>query len=133
MHQNCLKLLRSGFGGEGTSANFLSFPTFSNRFTPMQLEITHNGKFGQKSGLDWVKTAIFAYFSIFSPKMRLRLLRMVNFTSFTTFPIFYHQSILFLEKSQKFSFLGGGTSANFFEFSNFFKSFHTNAAGNDPQ
>ena len=39
----------------------------------MQLKMTHNGKFGQKSGLDWVKMAIFAYFSIFSPKMRLRL------------------------------------------------------------
>ena len=34
----------------------------------MMLKMTHNGKFGQKSGLDWVKTAIFAYFSIFSPK-----------------------------------------------------------------
>ena len=61
--------------GGCTSANFLSFPTFSNRFTPMQLEMTHNGKFDQKSGLHWVKTAIFAYFSIFSPKMRLRLTR----------------------------------------------------------
>ena len=34
--------------GGGTSAIFLSFPTFSNRFTPMRLEMTHNGKFGQK-------------------------------------------------------------------------------------
>ena len=57
----------------GTSANFFSFPTFSNHFTPIQLKMTHNCKFGQKSGLDWVKTAIFAYFSIFFPKMRLRL------------------------------------------------------------
>ena len=81
----------------GTLANFLSFPTFSNRFTPMQLKMTHNGKFGQKSGLDWVKMAIFAFF---------------------------------LEKSQK---LGGGYIGKFFEFSNFFKSFHTNAAKNDPQ
>ena len=52
----------------GTSANFLSFPTFSNCFTPMLLKMTHNGKFGQKSGLDWVKMAIFAYFSIFFPQ-----------------------------------------------------------------
>ena len=36
----------------GTSANFLSFPTFSNCFTPMLLKMTHNCKFGQKSGLD---------------------------------------------------------------------------------
>ena len=54
--------------GRGTLANFLSFPTFSNHFTPMQLEITHNGKFGHKSGLDWVKMAIFAYFLSFPPK-----------------------------------------------------------------
>ena len=40
----------------GTSAIFLSFPTFSNRFTPMQLEMTHIGKFGQQSGLDWVSS-----------------------------------------------------------------------------
>ena len=108
------------FGGEYIGNIFLSFPTFSNRLTPMQLEMTHNGKFGQKHGLDWVKTAIFAYFSIFSPKMRLRLLRMVNFTWFPTFPIFCQQSISFLEKSQKFSFLGwGGTSANFLSFATF--------------
>ena len=135
-HQSILFLEKSQkilFLGGGTSANFLSFPTFSNRFTPMRLEMTHNGKFGQKSGLDWVKTAIFAYFSIFSPKMRLRLLGMVNFTWFTTFPIFCHQSVLFLEKSQKFSFLGEGYIRKFFEFSNFFKSFHTTVAGNDPQ
>ena len=62
-------------GGGGTLANFLSFPTFSNHLTPMQLEMTHNGKFGQKSGLDWLKMAIFAYFSIFTTKMRLRLTR----------------------------------------------------------
>ena len=49
----------------GYMANFLSFPTFSNRFTPMWLKITHNSKFGQKSGLNWVKMANFACFSIF--------------------------------------------------------------------
>ena len=120
------------FWGRGTLANFLTFPTFSNRFTPIQLKITHNGKFGQKSGLDWVKMAIFAYFSIFSPKWGWDWLGMVNFTWFTTFPIFCHQSISFLEKSQKFSFLGGYIG-KFFEFSNFFKSFHTKTAGNHPQ
>ena len=69
-------------GGGRTLANFLSFPTFSNHFTPMWLKITHNWKFGLKSGLDWVKTAKFGHFtgfsifsSIFSPKMRLRLTR----------------------------------------------------------
>ena len=49
------KIFISG-GGGGTLANFLSFPTFSNHFTPMLLKMTHNCKFGQKSGLDWVSS-----------------------------------------------------------------------------
>ena len=66
------EISKISISGGGTLANFLSFPAFSNRFTPMRLEMTHNGKFGPKSGLDWLKMAIFAYFS---PKMRLRLTR----------------------------------------------------------
>ena len=87
---------------------FWNFPTFSNRFTPMQLEMTHNGKFGQKSGLDWVKMAIFAYFSIFSPKMRLRLTQNGQFHLIHNFShLLPPKRLIFLEKSQKFSFLGG--------------------------
>ena len=87
---------------------FWSFPTFLNHFTPIWLKITHNCKFCQKSWLDWVKTTKFGYFARFS------------ITQFTTFPIFCHQSISFLEKSQKFSFLGGYIG-KFFEF--FFQLF----------
>ena len=47
-------------------ANFLSFPIFLNCFTPIWLKITHNCKFCQKSGLDWVKSAKFGYFARFS-------------------------------------------------------------------
>ena len=36
----------------GYIGKFFSFPTFSNHLTPMQLKMTHNCKFGQKSGLD---------------------------------------------------------------------------------
>ena len=61
------EISKFSFGG-GYIGNFFSFPTFSNHFTPMQLKMTHNGKFGQKIGLDWVKMANFACFSIFSPK-----------------------------------------------------------------
>ena len=57
---------------------------------------------------------------------------MANFTWFTTFPIFYHQSVSFLEKSQKFSFLGGYIN-KCFEFFNLFESFHIKAPQNDPQ
>ena len=38
--------------------------------------MTHYGEFSQKSGLDWLQMANFGHFagfSIFSPKMRLRL------------------------------------------------------------
>ena len=57
---------------------------------------------------------------------------MTNFTRFTTFPIFYHQSISFLEKSQKFSFHGEGYISKCFQFFNFFKSFHTKVAQKWP-
>ena len=49
----------------GTSANFLSFSTFLNRFTLKQLKMTHNGKFCQESGLDWLQTAYFGHFGRF--------------------------------------------------------------------
>ena len=80
----------------GTSANFLSFPTFSNCFTPMRLKMTHNGKFGQKSVLDWVKMANFACFSISSPKMSLRLTRNGQFHLIHNFSHLLPQSISFL-------------------------------------
>ena len=117
----------------GTSAIFLSFPTFSNCFTPMRLEMTHNGKFGQKSGLDWVKMAIFAYVSIFSPKMRLRLTRNSQFHLIHNFSHLLPPKHLILREISKIFISGGGTLTNFLEFSTFFNSFHTNAAGNDPQ
>ena len=94
----------------------------------------HNGKFCQKSGLDWVKTAIFAHFSIFSPKMRLRLTRNGQFQLIHNFSHLLPPKHLIFGEISKFSFLGGGWYiGKFFEFSNFFKSFHINAAENDPQ
>ena len=122
--------------GRGTSAMFLHFPTFSNCFTPMQLKMTHNGKFGQKSGLDWVKMAIFAYFSIFSPKIKLRLTRNGQFHLIHNFSHLLALNHLIFGEISKIFVSGGGEGGNiskFFEFSNFFKSFHTNMAENDPQ
>ena len=54
---------------------------------------------------------------------------MANFTRFTTFPIFYHQSISFLQKSQQI-LVRGGYIVKFF---NFLELFHTKGAPNDPQ
>ena len=98
----------------GTSANFLNFPTFSTHLTPMWLEITHNGKFGQKSGLDWVKMAIFAYFSIFSPKMRLRLTRNGQFHLIPNFSHLLPPRCLIFGEIPKIFISAGGTSAIFF-------------------
>ena len=113
------------WGGGGTLANFWSFPTFSNRFTPMLLKMTHNGKFGQKSGLDLVKMAIFAYFSIFSPKMRLRLTRNGQFHLIHNFShLLPPKHLIFGEISKIFiSGGGGGTSANFWSFPTFSNRF----------
>ena len=93
--------------GGSTSANFLSFPTFSNRFTPMLLKMTHNCKFGQKSGLDWVKMAIFAYFSIFSPKMRLRLTQNGQFHLIHNFSHLLPPKHLIFGEISKIFILGG--------------------------
>ena len=125
------KILISGGGYIG---NFLIFPTFSNRFTPMRLKMTHNGKFGQKSGLDWVQTAIFAYFSIFPPQNEAEIDSEWSISPDSQlFPSFGTKASHFWRNLKNSHFWGGGYIGKFFEFSNFFKSFHTNAAGNDPQ
>ena len=110
--------------GGSTSANFLSFPTFSNHFTPMRLKMTHNGKFGQKGGLDWVKMANFPCFSIFSPKMRLRLTRNGQFHLIHNFShLLPPKHLIFGEISKIFISKGGVTSANFLSFPTFSNHF----------
>ena len=99
----------------------------------MWLEMTHNGKFGQKSGLIGSKQSIFAYFSIFSPKMRLRLTQNGQFHLIHNFSHLLPPKHLIFEEISNIFISGEGYIGKFFEFSNFFKSFHTNAAGNDPQ
>ena len=117
-------------------ANFLSFPTFLNRFRRIWLKITYNCKFRQKSGLDWVKMAKFGYFaqfSIFSPKMKLRLTRNGQFHPIHNFSHLLPPKCLIFGEISKIFILGGVYISKFFDFSKFFKSFHTNAAENDPQ
>ena len=98
----------------GTSANFLTFPTFSNRFTPMWLKMTHNGKFCQKSGLDRVKMANFACFSIFSPKMRLIDSEWSISPDSQLFPSFATKASHFW-RNLKISCFGGGVHRQIFE------------------
>ena len=96
--------------GGCTLANVLSFPTFSNCFTPTWLKITHNCKFHQKSGLDWVKMAKFGHFagfSIFSPKMRLKLTQNGQFHPIHNFPHLFPPKHLISGEIPKISFWGG--------------------------
>ena len=58
---------------------------------------------------------------------------MANFTLFSTFPIFCHQSVSFLEKSEKFSFIGGRVHQHIFLIFQLFESFFTGVAQNDLQ
>ena len=95
--------------------------------------MTHNGKFGQKSGLDCVKTANLACFSIFSPKMRLRLTWNGQFHLIHNFSNLLPPKHLIFGEISKIFIGGVGYVSKFFEFSNFFKLFHTNLAENDPQ
>ena len=106
----CLSLEKSqifSFWRGGSSVNFLSFSTFSNSFTLKWLKMTYNGEFCQNSGLDWLKMANFGHFagfSIFSPKMRLRLTQNGQFHSIHNFSHLLPPSVSVLEKSQIFSF-----------------------------
>ena len=77
--------------------------------------------------------AIFAYFSIFPPKMRLRLTRNGQFHLIHNFSHLLPPKHLIFGEISKIFVSRGGYIGKFFEFSNFFKSFHTNAAENDPQ
>ena len=49
------------------------------------------------------------------------------------FPSFATKASYFFEEISKIFISAGGYIGKFFEFCNFFNSFHTNAAGNDPQ
>ena len=77
--------------------------------------------------------SIFAYFSIFSPKLTLRLTRNGQFHLIHNFSHLLPPKHLIFGEMSKIFISGGGDIGKFFEFSNFFKSFHTNGAENDPQ
>ena len=115
---------------------FFSFSTFLNCFTLKWLKMTQNGEFCQKSGLDWLQMANyghFACFSIFTPKMRLRLTQNSQFHPIHNFSHLLPPKCLIFGEISKIFIQGGSTSAIFLSFSTFFKSFHTEAAQNDPQ
>ena len=90
---------------------FWSSSTFLNHFTLKQLKMTHNGKFCQKSGLDWLKIANFGHFagfSIFSPKIRLRLTLNGSSPDSQLFPSFTTTVSHFWRNIKNFHSMGGG-------------------------
>ena len=100
----------------------------------MLLKMTHNGKFGQKKWLRLGQNGHFCIFFYLFPKMRLRLTQNGQFHLIHNFShLLPPKHLIFGEISKIFISGGGGYIGKFFEFSNFFKSFHTNAAENDPQ
>ena len=107
----------------GTLANFLSFSTFLNCFTPKELQMTHNGKFGQKSGLDGVKMVNFGHFAGFSPKVMLRLTWNGQFCSIHNFSHLLPPKYLIFGEISKIFISGRGTLANFLSFSTFSNHF----------
>ena len=88
--------------------------------------MTHNGKYCQKCGLDWLKMANFGHFacfSIFFPKMRLRLTRNGQFHLIHNFShLLSPKHLIFVEISKIF-IPRGDTLANFLSFSTFLNHF----------
>ena len=99
------KFLFTGY----TLANFLSFSTFSNWFTLKRLKMTHNCKFCR--------------FSIFSPKMRLRLTQNGQFHLIHNFFHLLPPKHLIFREISKIFVPGAGYISKLFEFFNFFESF----------
>ena len=118
----------------GTLANFWSFPTFPNRFTPMQLE---NDPQWQIWPIKWLTLGQNGHFCIFFYLLPQNDAEIDSEWSISPdsqlFPSFATKASHFWRNLKNFHFWGGGTSGKFLEISNFFKLFHTNAAGNDPQ
>ena len=82
----------------------------------MQVEMTHNGKFGQKSGLDWVKMPNFSGFSIFFPQNETKIDSEWSISPDSQlFPSFATKASHFWRNLKNFHLhCGGGTLAKFF-------------------
>ena len=106
----CRNLKNFDSMGRGTSAIFLSFSTFSNHFTLKQLKMTHNGKICQNSGLaigsKVANFGHFAGFSIFPPKIRLRLTWNGQFHLIHNFSHLFTTKVSHFAEISKFLFLG---------------------------
>ena len=85
--------------------------------------MTHNGKFGQKSGLDWVKMANFGHFAGFFPQERLGLTQNGQFHPIHNFSHILPPKHLIFAEISKIFVSGGDASANFFSFSTFSNRF----------
>ena len=97
-------------------------PTIAN-LAKMWLWLIQNGQI-------WLFCMIFVSFP---PKMRLGLTQNCQFHPIHNFSHLLPPKHLIFGEISKILISGGGYICKFFEFSNFFKSFHTNVAQNHPQ
>ena len=97
--------------------------------------MTHNAKFSQKSGLDWLKMANSGHFAGFFFHNEAQIHSEWPFScNSQLFPSFVTKASHFIQNLKNLHFLGGeGTSANFLSFSTFWIPFHTKLAKNDSQ
>ena len=103
---------------EGVYRQIFEFFNFFELFhTEAAQNDTHNGKFCQKSGLDWLQMANFGHFagfSIFSPKMMLRLTWNGQFHPSHNFSHLFPPERLIFGDISKIFVPGGGVHQQFF-------------------
>ena len=114
------------------------FFEFSHFFKSQHTNLAENDPQWQIWPKKWFRLGQNGHFCIFfylSPQNEAEITRNGQFHLIHNFShLLPPKHLIFREISKIFiSSGGGGTLAIFFEFSNFFKSFHTNVAGNDPQ
>ena len=97
------------------------------------IEMTHNAKFSQKSGLDWLKMANSGHFAGFSHNEAQIHSEWPFSCNSQLFPSFATKASHSIQNPKNLHFLGGRYIGKFFGFSNFLDSFHTKLAKNDPQ
>ena len=122
------------FWGGGYISKFFEFSNFFKSFHTNMAENDPQLQIWPKKWLRLSQNGHFCIFFYLFPQMRLRLTRNGQFHLIHNFShLLPPKHLIFGEISKFFSGWLGGYISKFFEFSNFFKSFHTNVAENDPQ
>ena len=120
-------------GGGGNISNFFEFSIFFNFFHTNAAGNDPQWQIWPKKWLRLGQNGHFCLFFYLSPQNEAEITRNGQFHLIHNFSHLLPPKHLIFGEISKILISGRGYIGNFFEFSNFFKSFHTNAAGNDPQ